>query len=157
NASAVGYYGDQGGKEVTEQTPPGTGFLADLCKQWEAEARRAEEFGARVVAARIGIVLAEEGGALKQMPPAFRMGVGGKLGSGAQWVPWIHRWDVIKMLVWLLENRSARGPFNVPSPHPATMSGLARAIGKVLHRPSIFPVPPFMLKLVVGELAESIL
>jgi uncharacterized protein len=157
NASAVGFYGDQGSREVTEETPPGKGFLPDLCVQWESEARRAEEGGARVALARTGIVLGEGGGALEKMLPPFKLGVGGPLGSGDQWLPWVHRADVVRMFVWLVENREARGPFNVTSPEPVTMRGFARVLGKAVHRPALFPVPGFVLRAMLGEMAESLL
>lgn len=157
NASAVGYYGDQGNREVTEDTPAGKGFLPDLCVAWEAEALRAEQFGVRVVLPRIGIVLAEEGGALEKLITPFKMGVGGALGSGDQWLPWIHRADVIRMVIWLMESSAASGPFNVTSPEPVTMRGFAKALGKALKRPAILPVPGFALRLLVGEMVESLL
>lgn len=157
NASAVGYYGDQGNREVSEETAPGEGFLSNLCVEWEAEARRAEEVGVRVALARTGIVLAEDGGALQKMLPPFKLGLGGPIGNGSQWFPWIHHADVIRMFCWLIDNPKARGPFNVTSPEPVTMRGFAKALGAALHRPSAIPVPGFVLRSVLGELAESLL
>lgn len=157
NVSAVGYYGDTGDRAVTEESPPGSGFLAELCVQWEAEARRAEELGARVVLPRIGPVVAEDGGMLEKMILPFKVCLGGPLGSGRQWISWIHRADVIRMIVWLLENPAAAGPFNTVSPNPVTMRMFAKELGRALHRPAFFPVPAFLLKLILGEFAESVL
>jgi uncharacterized protein (TIGR01777 family) len=157
NGSAVGYYGDRKNETITEQSPPGQGFLSELCVRWENEAREAEELGARVALARTGIVLGEDGGALEKMLPPFKLGIGGPLGSGNQWLPWIHRADVIRIIVWLLETPTASGPFNVTAPEPVTMRGFAKALGRALHRPAVLPVPGFVLRAIVGEMAESLL
>lgn len=157
NASAVGYYGDRGDAVVTEQTPPANTFLGQLSVDWEAEARQAEKAGARVVLLRIGIVLGEGGGALEKMVTPFRLFIGGPLGSGRQWFPWIHRDDVVGMIVWALENPQVRGPLNVTAPNPVTMREFARTLGRVLHRPSFAPAPGFALKLLLGEFAGSLL
>jgi uncharacterized protein (TIGR01777 family) len=157
NASAVGYYGDRGDAIVTEQTPPANTFLGQLSVDWEARALEAEQAGARVVLLRIGIVLGEGGGALEKMVTPFRLFVGGPLGSGRQWFPWIHRDDVVGMIVWALENRQARGPLNVTAPNPVTMGEFARVLGRVLHRPAFVPAPGFALKLLLGEFAGSLL
>lgn len=156
NASAVGYYGDTGDRVVTEESGPGDGFLAQLCTDWEAEACRAEEFGHRVVRLRTGVVLGE-GGALEKMVLPFRLFVGGPLGSGRQWMPWILLIDAVGMIVWALENAAVTGPLNVCAPTPVTMRELAHTLGRVLHRPSFFPVPAFALRLMVGEFAEYLL
>jgi uncharacterized protein (TIGR01777 family) len=155
-ASAIGYYGDRGDEVLTESSSPGSGFLADACRGWEAEADRAAEFGLRVVKLRIGFVLGKGGGALAQMVPAFRMFVGGRLGSGKQWMPWIHVGDVAEMFVHAVENDIA-GVWNATAPNPVTNSEFTREMGKALHRPAVFPVPPFALKLAFGELGQHML
>jgi uncharacterized protein (TIGR01777 family) len=157
NASAVGYYGDRGDAVVTEQTPPANTFLGQLSVDWEGEALQAERAGARVVLLRIGIVLGEGGGALEKMVTPFRLFIGGPLGSGRQWFPWIHRDDVVGMIVWALENPQVRGPLNVTAPNPVTMREFARTLGRVLRRPSFAPAPGFALKLLLGEFAGSLL
>lgn len=157
NASAVGYYGDRGSQTVTEQTPPGQDFLAKLCVDWEAEARGAEGHGVRVVLPRMGIILGEGGGALERMVPVFRWFAGGPLGSGRQWVPWIHLDDVVRMMIWALENPAVKGPVNFTAPTPVTMREFAAALGRALRRPAFAPVPGFALRLMVGEMAEALL
>jgi len=156
NASAVGYYGDRGDTIVTEETPPGSDFLARLAVDWEQEARRAESDGVRVVLLRTGIVLGD-GGALEQMLKPFRLGVGGPLGSGRQWMPWIHLDDAVGILVKAMQDAAIRGPINVTSPNPVTMREFATTLGRVLHRPAHMPVPALALKLALGEFAGSIL
>lgn len=156
SASAIGYYGDRGDEVLTETSAPGSGFLADVCRGWEAEADRATEFGVRVVKLRIGFVLGRGGGALAQMVPAFRAFVGGRLGSGKQWMPWIHVSDVAEMFVHAIENEVA-GVWNAASPNPVLNSAFTREMANVLHRPAVFPVPPFALKLAFGELAQHML
>jgi hypothetical protein len=156
SSSAVGYYGDGGDRLLIESDPPGSDFLSELCKEWETEARRAEEIGARVALLRTGIVLGE-GGALERMLPPFRLGLGGPLGSGRQWMSWIHRQDVVGMIAWAAGNAAAQGPVNVTAPNPATMRDFARTLGRVLHRPSLFPAPAFALRLLLGEFAEALL
>jgi uncharacterized protein len=155
-ASAVGYYGDRGDEVLTETSKPGSGFLVDVCREWEAEADRAAAFGLRVVKLRIGFVLGKDGGALAQMAPVFRAFVGGRLGSGRQWMPWIHVTDVARMCVHAVENDVA-GVWNATSPNPVKNAEFTREIGKALHRPAIFPVPPFALKLAFGEFGERML
>jgi uncharacterized protein (TIGR01777 family) len=156
SGSAVGYYGDGGDRILTEADPAGRGFLAEMCFEWEAEAARAGEFGARVVTLRTGIVLGE-GGALEKMLPPFRLGLGGPLGSGRQWMPWIHLEDAVGMIAWAARAQSVRGPINVVSPNPVTMREFAAALGSSLHRPALFPVPGFALRLLLGEFAEALL
>lgn len=156
NASAVGYYGDTGDLTVTEETPPGKDFLSDLCVAWEAEARKAEAAGSRVVLLRTGVVLGE-GGALKQMLLPFKLGIGGPVGSGRQWMPWVHRDDVAGAVQWVIAQKDLRGPINVSTPNPVTNREFARTLGKVLHRPAVMPVPGFALKLMFGEFAEALL
>jgi uncharacterized protein (TIGR01777 family) len=156
SGSAVGYYGNGGDRIITEADPPGAGFLSDLCVVWEAEARRAEEFGTRVVLLRTGIVLGE-GGALAKMLPPFRFGVGGPLGSGRQWMSWIHCEDAVRMIAWAAETDSIHGPLNVTAPDPVTMREFAQALGRTLHRPSFLPAPAFALRLLLGEFANELL
>jgi uncharacterized protein len=156
SASAVGYYGDTGSAAVTEATPPGDDFLARLCQAWEAEATAVDSV-TRVVRIRSGVVMGRGGGALPRTALPFRYFVGGPLGSGRQYLAWIHRLDWIEMVRWIVATPAARGPINLTAPHPVTNRELARAIGHALHRPSLLPVPPFALRLAVGELAETLL
>jgi uncharacterized protein (TIGR01777 family) len=155
-ASAIGYYGDRGDEVLTESSAPGSGFLADVCRAWETEANRAAEFGLRVVRLRIGFVLGKNGGALAQMVPAFRAFVGGRLGSGKQWMPWIHVDDVAEMFAHAVES-DISGVWNATSPNPVTNAVFTREMGKALHRPAVFPVPPFALKLAFGEMGQHML
>ena len=157
SASAVGYYGEQGDRPITEDTPPTPGLTHDLCAAWEREARRAEEFGARVCLMRIGVVLDAGGGALTKMLPAFRMGAGGRLGTGKHWFPWIHRADVAAIGQWLVENDAARGAYNVSAPNPVTNAEFTRALGRALGRPALLPMPAAALRLLFGEMAELLL
>ena len=157
NASAVGYYGARGDEELSEPDASGRGFLAELCQAWEAHARRAERFGVRVVRLRIGMVLGDGGGALSKMTPPFRWFIGGPLGSGRQWVSWIHRDDVIGLIDWALERPDVSGPINTTAPHPVTMRDLCRELGQTLHRPSWAPVPGIALRVLIGEFAEALL
>jgi uncharacterized protein (TIGR01777 family) len=153
-ASAVGYYGDRGDEVLTEDSAPGKDFLAQLCVDWEHEAARAHEFGLRVARIRIGIVLGRDGGALKQMLMPFRLGIGGRLGNGRQWMPWVHVDDLLRLFVFAAENASIEGPLNGSSPEPVTNAEFTRHLARALHRPAIFPVPKFALKLALGELAD---
>ncbi len=157
SASAVGYYGDRGDELLPETAPPGDDFLARLCVEWEAEARQAMTLDARVVRVRLGIVLGKGGGALKPMALPFRLGVGGQLGDGRQWVSWIHRVDAVGLFRHALECDAVSGPMNGVSPHPVRNSEFSRRLGRALHRPSFMRVPGFMLRLVAGELAETLL
>jgi uncharacterized protein (TIGR01777 family) len=157
SGSAVGYYGDTGEARVTEASPPGSDFLAQLCEDWEAEASRAEPSGTRVVLLRTGIVLERSGGALPRMTLPFRFFAGGPIGSGRQGFSWIHRLDWVEIVRWIVQTPEARGPINATAPAPVTNRELAHALGRALHRPSLLPVPGFALRLAVGELAESIL
>ncbi len=154
SASAVGYYGHRGDEVLTETSAPGTGFLADLCVQWENEALRAQEIGVGVVPIRIATVLGPEGGALKKMLVPFRLGIGGKFGNGKQWMPWIHVDDLVRLLVFAATTPSVMGPLNGSSPHPVTNAQFTRALGRALRRPAILPIPKFALKLALGEMAE---
>ena len=163
SASAVGYYGDTKNAAVTEETPPGTDFLSEVCVAWEAETRRVETFGVREARLRIGIVLGN-GGALKAMLSPlpvpispWKLGLGGPMGSGRQWLPWIHLADTVGLFAWAACNPQVSGPVNATAPQPVTSADFARAIGKALHRPAVLPVPGFALKLALGEFAGSLL
>lgn len=156
SASAVGFYGDRGEEELSETSGLGVGFLADVCKDWEAVAQEGAEAGIRVAAMRLGIVLGKEGGALKTMLPLFRFGLGGPLGSGQQWWPWVHLDDVTAALAMAIEN-PYQGTFNVTAPNPVRQKQFANALGDVLHRPAILPAPGFAIRLVQGEFADEVL
>ena len=157
NASAVGYYGPRGDETVTEATGPGTDYLSRVCIAWEEEANRAELYGVRVVVVRTGIVLDKGKGALAKMVPPFKFFAGGPLGSGKQWMPWIHIEDQIGLLQFLLEHQNARGPFNATAPNPVTMAEFGKTLGDVLNRPSWATVPAGLLTLLLGEMAEMLL
>jgi uncharacterized protein (TIGR01777 family) len=157
SGSAVGYYGDTGDRIATESSPPGDDFLAQVAVEWEEAARPAQQTGARLVLPRIGVVLGEGGGALSKMAEPYKWFAGGPVGSGRQWLSWIGLADVTEMLRWCLENEAVSGPVNLTSPNPVTMRGFARALGKAMARPSLFPVPGFMLRAMVGEFAENLL
>jgi hypothetical protein len=157
SASAVGYYGEQGDRPVTEDTPPTPGFTHDLCAAWEREVEKAADLGVRVCLMRIGVVLDEGGGALAKMLPAFRMGAGGRLGTGKHWFPWIHRADVTAVCQWLIQNDKARGAYNVGAPNPVTNAEFTRALGRALGRPTVLPMPEAALKLLFGEMSELLL
>ncbi|HVM04415.1 MAG TPA: TIGR01777 family oxidoreductase [Acidimicrobiales bacterium] len=151
SGSAVGYYGDRGDEVLTEASGPGEGFLAEVVRDWEEAAAPAAEAGVRVVHTRTGIVQAAHGGALARQLPMFRLGVGGPLGPGRQWVSWVSLDDEVGAIVHALTTESLRGPVNLCAPEPTTSAGLAKAIGKALHRPALVPVPRFALSLVVGR------
>ena len=157
NASAVGYYGDVPEGVLTETSDAGDGFLAKTCGQWEAEARKAELSGTRVVLARLGPVLGEKGGMLSKMIPPFRFFMGAPLGSGRQWISWVHRDDVTGAFLFMLDHGDISGPVNVTAPVPATMQEFCSVLAKILRRPCGFPIPVFLLKLLMGEMAEIIL
>ncbi|MGH7816595.1 MAG: TIGR01777 family oxidoreductase [Candidatus Binatia bacterium] len=157
NASAVGYYGPHGDELVTEETPPGTDFLSLLCRNWEEEALRAERFGMRVVRLRTGIVLGPGGGALEKMVPPFKWFSGGPLGSGKQWMSWIHLADHVRLILHIIDNHQAAGPINATAPNPVRNKEFSRALGKVLHRPSWMPVPGFVLRIGLGDMADMLL
>jgi uncharacterized protein (TIGR01777 family) len=155
NASAVGYYGSRGDEELTEDSPGGTGFLADVVRTWEAETEPAAAAGIRVVCARSGLVMARKGGAFGRLMPLLRLGVGGPLGSGREWWPWITLEDEVGALEFLLTS-SLSGPVNVCSPNPARQGDIARAIARGLHRPAVIPMPELALRIVVGEFAGDV-
>lgn len=157
STSAVGYYGFCGDEELTEESPPGNDFLARIAMEWEGEALKAKDKGARVVITRFGIVLGEKGGVLGQMIPLFKKYLGGPIGSGKQWFSWIHIKDLAEAFVFLLSHPEISGPVNLCSPNPIRNKDLARALGKVLHRPSFMPAPGFMVKLILGEFGSVIL
>lgn len=157
NASAVGYYGDVPDQELTEFSAKGTGFLADTCGHWETEACKAESFGVRVILARLGPVLGEKGGMLSRMLPPFWFFMGAPLGTGRQWIPWIHRDDVTEAFLFMLEHGNLSGPVNVTAPAPVTMTGFCKGLAKALHRPLWFPVPSFILKGLMGEMSAIVL
>jgi len=157
SSSAVGYYGDSPDAHFTESSPRGRGFLADLCGEWEAATLPASEAGVRTAIVRTGVVLGQGGGALAKMLLPFKLGIGGPLGSGRQWLSWIHIDDLISLFQFLLEKPCASGAFNATAPQPVTMKTFASALGRSLHRPAIFPVPGPMLKLALGEVADVLL
>ncbi len=157
SASAVGYYGNVPDGEVTEYVPKGKGFLADTCELWEKEAIAVKDAGIRDVIIRIGVVLGKDGGALTKILPPFQMFIGGPVGSGNQWFPWVHRSDVAGVIVFALTHDELKGPVNVTAPESVTMKQFCSTLGQVLHRPSWFPVPGFALKILLGEMSEMLL
>lgn len=157
SASAIGFYGHRPDEILTEESPPGRGFFPDLCREWEAAAAPAERRGIRVVWLRTGLVLSPKGGVLKTMLPAFKLGLGGPLGSGAQSMSWIALDDVLGSIRMLIENELVRGPVNLVSPQPVTNREFARVLGRVLHRPAFLRTPAWVLKRLLGEMAEALL
>lgn len=158
SGSAIGYYGTSGDEAVkTEESPPGNDFLAHICVDWEAEAQRVERGEVRLVLLRTGVALERTGGPLPQMTLPFRLFAGGRVGSGRQYLSWIHRLDWIEMVRWIVDTPAVEGPVNATSPHPVTNREFARALGRALRRPSIMPAPGFALKLLFGEMADAIL
>ena len=156
-ASAIGYYGDRGDDVLTEESPAGTGFLPEVCREWEAATGPAGRKGIRVVLLRIGVVLTPKGGALSRMLPPFRMGFGGVLGSGKQYVSWVALDDLPGVVLHVLSNGDLRGPVNAVSPNPVTNREFTEALGRALSRPTPVPVPAFALRLTVGEMADALL
>jgi len=153
-ASAVGFYGSRGDEILTETSARGTGFLADLCVEWE---RAAQDAQARVVNLRTGVVLGSKGGALQRMLPVFRLGAGGRLGDGRQWMPWIHREDLLDLIDFALANAAINGPLNAVAPNPVTNQEFTAALARALHRPVFLPVPAFALKAIFGEMSSVLL
>jgi uncharacterized protein (TIGR01777 family) len=153
NASAIGYYGPHGDEELTEDSPPGDDFLARLCVDWEKAARAAEAHGVRTVIVRIGVVLDRAGGALKQMLTPFKFFAGGPVGSGRQYVSWIHHDDLVGLILLALDNAEASGPMNGTAPQPVTNKQFAKALGRALGRPSFLPTPKFALRVMLGPVA----
>ena len=157
SASATGFYGNRGDEDLTEESPKGEGFLPDVCDEWEQEARKAENFGARVALLRTGVVLTKEGGALEKMLTPFKFGVGGTVGSGKQFMSWIALDDVLDIYHLVLETDTLRGAINTTAPNPVTNEEFTETLGKILHRPTILPVPEFAIKLLFGEMGERLL
>jgi uncharacterized protein (TIGR01777 family) len=157
SASAIGYYGDRREDSLTEASPAGNSFLAQLCVDWESEVARGAEFGARVAMLRFGIILAANGGALPQMALPFKFGAGGKLGSGLQWMSWLTLDEAVNMILFALKSPALSGPANAVAPGPVRNAEFTRVLAKVLHRPAIFPAPAFALRLAVGEMADALL
>jgi uncharacterized protein (TIGR01777 family) len=157
SASAIGYYGDRGDEVLTENSEPGKDFLSEVCVEWEKATALATEKGIRVVNCRLGIVLDKDGGALAKMLPPFRMGVGGKIGSGKQWMSWIALDDVIGGIKFVLANDAIKGPVNFVAPAPVTNAVFTKTLGKILSRPTIFPIPAFGVRLLFGEMADALL
>jgi len=156
-SSAIGYYGDRGDEVLNEKSSPGTGFLADVCREWEAANQPAADAGIRTVQIRTGIVLSAEGGALKKMLPPFRMGVGGRLGTGGQWMSWIHIQDMIGAIHHALKTDLLQGPVNFVAPRPVTNAEFTETLAMVLQRPAIFPVPALAIKTLFGEMGREVL
>jgi uncharacterized protein (TIGR01777 family) len=156
-ASATGYFGNRGDEELTEDSKPGSGFLSEVCKEWEAAASPAADAGVRVVNLRIGVVLAKHGGALQAMLPAFRLGLGGPIGNGRQYMSWITLDDVVGAFLFALGNEQLRGPVNAVAPQAVRNLEFVRALGNALHRPAFFPLPAFVVRTVFGEMGEALL
>jgi uncharacterized protein len=157
NASAVGFYGNVPHGEVTESSPKGGGFLADLCSDWENEALRGEKSGVRVVLLRTGIVLDKNGGALKKFLLPFHLFAGGIIGSGEQWMPWIHINDMISAVIYIIENSAVSGPVNLSAPEPVQMKDFCRTLGEIMRRPSLMHIPAGILKMTLGEMAVPLI
>jgi uncharacterized protein (TIGR01777 family) len=156
-ASAVGLYGNRGDEELHESSSVGNGFLPDVVQAWEKAADPARDAGIRVVHLRFGIILSPQGGALKKMLPVFKLGLGGKLGKGNQWMSWIHALDATRFIENALEDSSIEGAYNLVAPHPATNLEFTKTLGKTLHRPTLFPAPAWLLHLALGEMGETLL
>ena len=157
SASATGFYGDRGDEILTEESAAGEGFLPEICTEWENESKNAADFGARVVLPRIGVVLAKDGGALEKMLTPFKFGVGGTVGSGEQYLSWIALDDLIRVIHFALENEPVSGAVNACAPNPVTNKEFTDTLGRVLNRPTIIPVPAFGIKLLFGEMGETLL
>lgn len=157
NASAIGYYGDRGTEKIDEESTPGDDFLATVCQKWEEATRPAEEHGIRVVKLRIGAVLSRDGGALAKMLLPFKLGLGGKVGSGDQYFSWIALDDLLEVICFALTNDELKGPVNAVAPDPVTNAAFTKALGNVLHRSTIFSLPAFAVRLMFGEMADAIM
>jgi len=157
STSAPGYYGPRGDEELTEASPPGQDFLARLAQEWEAEALKAQDLGIRTVITRFGIVLGKGGGMLEQLAPLFKSFVGGPVGSGEQWLSWVHQMDLVRAYLFITEHPELTGPVNFTSPNPVRNKDFAKALGRALGRPAFMPAPAFMMRLMLGELAEVVL
>jgi uncharacterized protein (TIGR01777 family) len=156
-ASAIGYYGSRGDEILPESAAPGGDFLSEVCSAWERAAQAAAELGLRVVSPRIGVVLDPAGGALAQMLPLFRVGLGGPIAGGQAWTSWIHLNDLVRLIAWAVEHPAVCGPVNAVTPNPVRNEAFTRALGAALHRPAFFPVPALALKLLYGEMAGVVL
>ena len=156
-SSAIGYYGNRGDETLTESSAPGGDFLSALCREWEAETARGTEFSARVVMLRFGVILAAHGGALPRMALPFKMGAGGRLGSGRQWMSWLTLPEAVGMIRFALSNSGLVGPANAVAPKPIQNADFTRILAKTLHRPALFPAPAFALRLAMGEMADALL
>lgn len=154
SGSAIGYYGARGDEPLTEDAPPGDEFQSELCRDWEAEAQKAEPLGLRVCRLRTGIVLGPDGGALARMRLPFSFGLGGPIASGRQWMSWVHRADLVELIVWLAQDAARSGAWNGTAPEPVANRDFARAVGRALHRPAVLPTPELALRLAFGELAH---
>ncbi len=157
SGSAIGYYGPRDDAPVNEDAPAGSDFAAQLCRDWEAEALLAQALGLRVCTVRIGVVLGKDGGALAKMLPPFKLGAGGPMGDGRQWMSWVHRQDLVRLILWLLEHEHTQGAYNGTAPNPLRNRDLAHTLGKVLHRPAVLPTPAIALKLMFGEMSTLLL
>lgn len=157
SASAIGYYGNCGDKILNEQSPKGTGFLAEVCEEWEEATRLAAEKGIRVVNLRFGMVLSSSGGALKQMLPVFKMGLGGKLGDGNQYISWIAIDDLVRVIDYAIHQIKLAGPVNAVTPYPVTNQEMTKILGHILHRPTFLTMPSFLVRLIFGDLGEEVL
>ena len=157
SASAVGFYGSRGNEILSEDSAPSRGFLADVCQEWENAAGAATDFGTRVVTVRIGMVLGKSGGGLAKMLPLFRLGLGGPLGSGRHWMPWIHVRDLVRLFVFAAAHEGVHGPVNGVAPNPVTNREFTRALGRAVRRPAVLPAPAFALRLGLGGFSEVLL
>ena len=157
SASAIGFYGDRGEESLTEASAGGQDFLAAISREWEAAAMKAEQFGIRTVIARFGVILSKNGGALPRMLTPFKLGVGGRIGSGKQWMSWVALDDVVGAIRFAIGDAAVRGPVNVVAPNPARNAEFTRVLARVLRRPAIFPAPAFALRLLLGEMADALL
>ena len=157
SSSAIGYYGNQGSKKVAEQAPARNDFAHQLCAQWEAAALQAKKYNTRVCIIRTGLVIGKNGGFISRMLPAFKLGLGGRLGDGKQWMSWLHLSDLIAIIELLLQDKNLQGAFNATSPYPVTNQEMTRKLAKYLNRPALIPVPGFVLKLLLGEMSDLLL
>lgn len=157
SGSAVGWYGDGGGAEMTERSPAKAEYTHTLCDAWEAAAKRVNSYGVRLCIMRTGLVVAAEGGFLARLKPMYKLGLGGPIGGGEHYMPWVHLDDVVNLVVWLLQTPDCRGAYNASAPHPVTNREFARALGGALNRPAVMPLPGFVLKLALGEMSRLLL
>lgn len=157
SASAIGIYGDRGDEMLTENSAPGNGFLAEVCKEWEQSTKAAESLGVRIVRARLGVVLSKNGGALQKMLPIFQLGGGGIIGSGKQYMSWVTLDDVVNALIFAIKTKSVTGAINIVAPNSVRNSEFTDALGHALHRPAVLPLPAFAAKVIMGEMADELL